>query len=204
MDLTRVQRALTRSLRGLVLLASGLCVLVIVVGVLVLVQAQHDETQPAAASIVVGNAHGSGRPAPALQARLDHAMDLYRRGYVPRIILTGGAEAGAPLSEAAIARDYLLEQGLPARALLISEQGTTMWEQLQGAAAIARAHGIDTVLLVSDPLYMLRALKMSRDLNLVSHPSPTRTPPASEGPFNEVGAVLAETYRYLLYLFARR
>src|SRR3954468_16741205 len=49
-----------------------------------------DTARPAAAIVVLGAAQYVGRPSPVLRARLDHAIDLWRRGLAPRIIFTGG------------------------------------------------------------------------------------------------------------------
>ena len=76
-------------------------------------------------------------------------------------------------------KQYLVEQRLPPEVLLLDEQSTTTWENLQIAAGLARASGIDSALLVSDPFHMLRSLKMAHDLGLVAYGSPTRTSPIS-------------------------
>ena len=111
--------------------------------------------------------------------RASYALDLYRRGLVSRIILTGGVGRGDRLSEAAAGKQYLIEQRLPAEVLLLDERSTTTRENLRNAAALARANGINSVLLVSDPFHMLRSLKMARDLGLAAYGSPTRTSPIS-------------------------
>src|SRR4051812_49794931 len=49
-----------------------------------------DTARPAAAIVVLGAAQYVGRPSPVLRARLDHAIDLWHRGFAPRIIFTGG------------------------------------------------------------------------------------------------------------------
>ena len=47
---------------------------------------------PADAIVVMGAAQWDGRPSPVLQARLDHALDLYRRGLAPLVVVTGGKQ----------------------------------------------------------------------------------------------------------------
>ena len=54
-------------------------------------QATRDEAQPADVILVLGAAEYRGRPSPVLKARLDHALDLYRKHLAPRIMTTGGA-----------------------------------------------------------------------------------------------------------------
>src|ERR1043166_6224621 len=74
-------------------------VLLLVAGFLILtsVEVAHtaslQELHPADAIVIFGAAEYSGRPAPVLRARLDHALELFHRGLAPVIITTGGAAA---------------------------------------------------------------------------------------------------------------
>jgi uncharacterized SAM-binding protein YcdF (DUF218 family) len=197
----RILRAL---LRSLLLVGVSAALLVALVCGLIIVQGQRDEVRDSGAAVVLGAAQWNGDPSPVLQARLDHALDLYHRGVVKRIILTGGVGAGDRFSEAAAGKQYLLDRQLSAEVLLLDERSTTTWENMQNAADLARANGIDTVLLVSDPFHMLRSLKMARDLRLSAYGSPTRTSPISGNRAEEARYVVREIWAYLVYLFVRR
>src|ERR1700691_5483319 len=48
--------------------------------------AAQDEARPADAIAVFGAAEYLGRPSPVLRARLDHALELYRRGLAPLVL----------------------------------------------------------------------------------------------------------------------
>src|SRR3954469_11345813 len=82
-----------------------------------------DEARPAAAIVVLGAAQYVGRPSPVLRARLDHAIDLWRRGFAPRIIFTGGSGNRDTTSEAAVGQRYAMEHGIPASAIRIENTG---------------------------------------------------------------------------------
>jgi uncharacterized SAM-binding protein YcdF (DUF218 family) len=204
MQTLQVLRMLRALLRGLLLAGISAGLLVALVCALIVVQGQRDDARASGAAIVLGAAQWNGDPSPVLRARLDHALDLYHRGVVKRIILTGGVGTGDRVSEAAAGRQYLLDRQLSAEVLLLEEQGTTTWENMRNAADLARDNGVDTVLLVSDPFHMLRSLKMARDLGLSAYGSPTRTSPISGNRAEEARYVVRETWAYLLYLFARR
>ena len=98
------------------------------------------------------------------------AQAAWRRGWLSG----GGASScrryqpsGSALSAATIfGKQYLADHGMPAEALLLEDQGATPWESLQHVAPLARTNRIGTVLIVSEPSHMLRALKMARDLDL--------------------------------------
>ena len=98
------------------LLAFGTWVLALIG---VLFWEQRDEARPAAAIVVLGAAQYVGRPSPVLRARLDHAIDLFKRGLSHRIIFTGGFGDGDTTSEAAVGQRYAIQHGVPPAAILI-------------------------------------------------------------------------------------
>lgn len=194
------------ALRSLAMAALAIVGVIVLVSVLVLLEGRRDDLRQGTvarvgAAIVLGAQLENGAPSPAFQARLDHVFDLYRRGQVRQIILTGGITAGGSVAEAAAGRDYLLKKGLPAEALLAEEDSTSTLGNLQNALPLAQANGIQTVALVSDSTHMLRALKMARDLGFEAYGSPV-PPPDSALP--ALGAAFSEAAKYLAYLFARR
>src|SRR5436309_6891746 len=75
--------------------------------------ARHDRARPAQAIVVFGTAQYNGVPSPVLAARLDHAVDLYRRKLAPVIVVTGGNQPGDRFTEASASADYLLKRGVP-------------------------------------------------------------------------------------------
>lgn len=137
--------------------------------------AQTDETGPADVAVVLGAGTRPDRPSPVFRERIDHAIDLYQRGLVQAIILTGGVGAGRLVADSEVARDYAIEQGMPAEAILIETNSETTLENLQEAQLIIQQQGFASALVVSDPLHLYRALAMARDLGLDARPSPTPT-----------------------------
>src|SRR3954468_5737025 len=98
-----------------------------------------DTAQPAAAIVVLGAAQYVGRTPPVLRARLDHAIDLWRRGLAPRIIFTGGFGDRDTASEAAVAQRYAIEHGIPPRVILLENAGRSTSESLQHVAVLMEA-----------------------------------------------------------------
>ncbi len=130
-----------------------------------------------------------------------------------RSICTGAARCSGSSSPAGLARatrhprrppaaSILPARAFPPENVLLEETGTTTWESLRQAAAIARKNRIGAVMLVSDPFHMLRSLKMAHDLGLVAYGSPTRTSPISGNTAEETRYVFREAWAYLVYLFA--
>ena len=145
----------------------------------VLLWEHRDEARPASAIVVLGAAQYVGHPSPVLRARLDHAIDLWRRGLAPRVIFTGGFGEHDTTSEAAVSQRYAIEHGVPPRAILIENAGRTTSESLQQVAELMDAEPSRAVILVSDPFHMLRLAILARRYGLVPYTSPTRTSPIS-------------------------
>ena len=145
---------------------------------LVVVWSQRDTRRPAYAIVVLGAAQYDGRPSPVLRARVDHAIDLWRRGLAPVLFMTGGRGVGDTTSEAAVERRYAIANGVPASAILIEEESRSTSESLRNVAAQLGADA-RAVILVSDPFHMLRLSILARRFGLHPRTSPTRTSPIS-------------------------
>lgn len=153
--------------------------------------ARGDEARPAQAIVVFGTAQYNGTPSPVLAARLDHAVDLYRRKLAPVIVVTGGSQPGDSFTEASASANYLLRRGIPDDDVLREVSGTTSWQSLAAAANFLDDRDIDEVLLVSDPFHSFRIRAMASELGLDGHTSPTRTSPISG--FSEAEYLARET-----------
>jgi uncharacterized SAM-binding protein YcdF (DUF218 family) len=164
-----------------------------------------DTARPAAAIVVLGAAQYVGRPSPVLRARLDHAIDLWRRGFAPRIIFTGGIGDHDTTSEAAVGQRYAISRGIPARAILIENSGRSTAASLQQVASLMDAEPSRDVILVSDPFHMLRLSILARRFGMTPFSSPTRTSPISLSPRGSWKYVLGESFKVpIAFLLERR
>ncbi len=136
-----------------------------------------DSRRPVDAIVVLGAAQFDGRPSAVLSARIDHAIDLYRAGVAPYLVVTGGKAPGDRTTEAAAAREVALGHGVPAASILVEDKGRTTLESLRGVADILRDRGLATAVFVSDRTHMLRVLRIARDEGIASFGSPTTTSP---------------------------
>ena len=170
----------------------------------VLIWEQNDQARPASAIVVLGAAQYVGRPSPVLRARLDHAIDLWRRKLAPVIIVTGGTGQGDTTSEAAVSRRYAIRQGVPAPVILMETEGRTTSQSMEGVAALmAQRHRRD-VLLVSDPFHMLRLTILARRHGLIPYASPTPTSPIAANPSERWKYALSESIKApLAFIFER-
>ena len=127
-------------------------------------QSRIDEVRRADAIVVLGAAQYDGDPSPVFEARLDQAEYLYSEDLAPRIVVTGGSQEGDRFSESEVGRNYLVSQGVPDEVILSEDEGRTTLESLTNVHDMAADNGIETVLLVSDPLHSERIKAIATDL----------------------------------------
>jgi uncharacterized SAM-binding protein YcdF (DUF218 family) len=129
------------------------------------------------AIIVLGAAQYNGRPSPVLRARLDHALHLHDRGLAPRLLFTGGVGTGDTLSEGEVSRRYAVRHGVADSLILVERQGVTSAQSVGAAAALMRAHGLETALVVSDSYHMLRLELLVRRAGIRPYRAPVPDAP---------------------------
>lgn len=162
-------------------------------------QGNRDEQTPADAIVVMGAAQYDGRPSPVFAARLDHAIALYHDGVAPRLIVTGGKREGDRTTEAASARSYAIEHGVPENAILSEDASRTTLQSIRRVAALMRDKDIGSAVFVSDPSHMLRVLRMASDEGINGYGSPTRTSPLERDPLARVDAIVHELGALAVY-----
>lgn len=145
----------------------------------VLITSRQDQRQPVDAIVVLGAAQYNGKPSPVLRARLDHAVDLYREGLAPAVVVTGGIGEGDRVSEATVGRQYLVQHGIPEAAVVVRNEGRSTQASIRSVEQWAKAHDVKRVLLVSDPFHMLRLRLEAGHTSLQAFTSPTRSSPIS-------------------------
>ena len=151
-----------------------------------------DDTSPASAIVVMGAAQWNGRPSPVLQARLDHAAELYEAGAAPLVVVTGGKQAGDAVTQGQSGYQYLRDLGLPDAAIKVEVDGTNSYEELSASALILRQSlaGSD-VIVVTDPYHAQRVEAIADEVGLDAHVSPTDSATTLRGLARETAAVAA-------------
>ena len=145
-------------------------------------QSTVDEAQPADIILVLGAAEYHGRPSPVLQARLDHALDLYARKLASHIMTTGGAGGEPVFTEGGVGRAYLMSHGVPSDAIVVETEGETTVQSIDLAIEIIRRMGLRSVIVVSDGYHIYRVKRMLQNHGLRAYGSPRKehTPASRE------------------------
>jgi uncharacterized SAM-binding protein YcdF (DUF218 family) len=171
---TLPQRAVRRLLlwAGATLLA-GAAVWVVWVNGQIQWYAHEDQARPADAIAVFGAAEYDGRPSPVLRARLDHALDLYRRGLAPLVItLGGGYEADEQHSEGGVGAAWLMAHGVPEQAIIAETESYDTEESVERLEAIARENKLRSIVVVSDGSHLFRIHAICERDGLTVYTSP--------------------------------
>ena len=154
----------------------GLVVVWVASVLLVLYAGSRPNFRNADAILVLGAAQYNGRPSPVLKARLDHAIKLYRDGHAKKMVFTGGVGAGDTLSEGEVARRYALKRDVPAGAIMVERRGVTSAQSVAAAAALMRAQGLRSAIVVSDSYHMLRLELLARRAGIRPYRAPAVSP----------------------------
>ena len=134
-----------------------------------------DDRQPVDAIVVLGAAQYDGRPSPQFQARLDHALKLWKLDLASYIVVTGGKQVGDRFTEAAAARKFFESKGVTDNLIFEENLGKTTYASLLAVSRIASERKIERVLIVSDPFHQLRAKLIAQEVGLDAITSATRS-----------------------------
>jgi uncharacterized SAM-binding protein YcdF (DUF218 family) len=165
-----------------------------------------DERPRVDAIVVLGAAQYDGRPSAIYEARLEHAVELWRGQVAPILVFTGGKEQGDRFTEGGSGARWARQRGVPAGAVLVEERSRTTYQNLAGARQLLEDRDPDRdrhrIVVVSDPFHMFRAVKQAADLGMDAYPSPTRTSPLSASRLKLTELVLREDLAIAGYLLS--
>jgi uncharacterized SAM-binding protein YcdF (DUF218 family) len=164
------------ALRIVGLLVAGLLVYLAISLLQVWLTSREYDPHPAAAIMVMGAAQYNGVPSPDLEARLDEALLLFRKGDSKLIVVTGGKEKGDHFTEAQAGARYLASMGVPA-ADILEAGGDNTYENVADALPELLTRHARTVLVTTDPFHEDRSMAISSSMGLKPSPTPTRTSP---------------------------
>ncbi|WP_232835274.1 SanA/YdcF family protein [Actinocorallia populi] len=131
----------------------------------------------------------AGGPSPFLAGRLDLAIELYRRGKV-RAVLVSGDNSRTGYDEPTTMRDYLREHGVPEDKIVLDYAGFDTWDSCVRAR---RIFGADSAIVVSQDFHVARAVALCRRAGLDAQGIGDRQPhlgPTVYGYLREVPATL--------------
>ena len=178
-----VWRPLSRALLALEVI--GVLVL-IALGAVIARYGAHDHAAPADLIVVLGGGQGG------TERRTEHGVALYRQGYAPVLLCSGGAVTPRDIAEANRCAAAALEAGVPADAILTELESRSTEENAIAAQAIMQAHGWDTALIVTDDYHLWRAHWLFERQGIHTYASPAQITTGPLGTVEEARAVVRE------------
>jgi uncharacterized SAM-binding protein YcdF (DUF218 family) len=115
--------------------------------------------------IVLGATLWNDKPSPALRERLDHSLELYRKGTITSFIVTGGLDNnGATITEAEGMRNYLVEHGVPVEGIVLDSLSTSTYENLSFAQELMEQNDWKSAVIVTHNYHGSRAADIAKKL----------------------------------------
>jgi uncharacterized SAM-binding protein YcdF (DUF218 family)/glycosyltransferase involved in cell wall biosynthesis len=106
--------------------------------------------------VFAGGVGESGRAGGGYQERVKKAIDLYKAGYAPYLVLSSGFVYS--FREAEIMRALAVDQGVPSSAIALELKAANTYENVKFVKEILDDYRWKKVLLVSSPYHMRRAV----------------------------------------------
>jgi len=113
-------------------------------------------------AVVLGASVARGMPSPVLAARADEAVELYIKGKVKKILVTGDNGA-LTHDEVTPVRKYLLAAGIPAEDIFLDHAGFDTYSSVYRAQAV---FGAQTATVVTQNFHLPRALFLARAVGM--------------------------------------
>lgn len=129
----------------------------------------------------------SNEPSPMLKDRMDTAIELYRNGLAPKLLLSGDNSV-KEYSEPDCMLAYALKQGVPAEDIFLDFAGFSTYDSIYRAKAVFRA---DRIVVVTQKYHLFRALKISDALGMTAKGVASNQQKYTKRCFREAREVLA-------------
>ncbi len=144
--------------------------------------------------VFAGGVGESGRAGGGVQERIAKAVQLYRSGVAPTVIISSGYVF--TLREAEVMKAIAVANGVPAEAIVLEETATDTFQNVSLTRQILSERGWKRIALVSSPYHMRRALltwrKVAPEIEVIA------TPPESSQFYAHTRGASTEQIRGLL------
>ena len=132
-----------------------------------------DYRAPVDAAVVFGaQVYPNGRLSPSLSSRVDKGIELYKQGYTPILIMSGGTGV-EDVNEAEAMRDYATAHGVPEGAIIIDDAGNNSELTVTHSLEIASDSRFRRIAAVSSFYHMprIKMLYLSQGHDVLTVPT---------------------------------
>ena len=106
----------------------------------------------------------NNKPSPMLKDRMDTAIELYRNGAAPKLLLSGDNSV-KEYSEPDCMLEYALEQGVPEKDIFLDFAGFSTYDSIYRAHYVFK---VDSMIVVTQKYHIFRALKACDALDVTA------------------------------------
>lgn len=124
-----------------------------------------DEIPKTEVALVLGASVIRGQPSPILERRAAGAVELYRRGKVSKILVTGDNGALSH-DEVTPVRKYLIDAGIPAGDIFLDHAGFDTYSSMYRARDVFEAQSMT---IVTQDFHLPRAVFIARHLGMTAY-----------------------------------
>lgn len=148
---------------ALVILIGCVVLLACVLSAMMAAAALKKPMQEEATVIVLGAKINDRSPSLMLKGRLDAAYDYLKTHPEAMCVVSGGQGIDEICSEAEAMADYLMEKGIAAERLLLENQSTNTYENLQFSMELIREQGLsENVVIATQEFHQYRAATLAK------------------------------------------
>jgi len=110
-------------------------------------------------------------------ARTDTAVALWKQGYAPLLIFSGGSSDPESVASAELMKRSAVAAGVPANAIAVEGASATTEENAERVAELMKARGLASAILVTSPYHQRRAAMLFErefgraSLTFTNHPA---------------------------------
>ena len=115
--------------------------------------------------LVLGAGIRNNYPSPMLEDRLLTSIELYSKGYAPKILVSGDHE-NANYDEVNVMKNYLIEHGIPSEDIFMDHAGLSSYDSVYRAQKIFKANRI---IIVTQKYHLYRSLYIANTLDMESY-----------------------------------
>lgn len=140
----------------------GISVLIVLIiwflihSIIIIIDGIHDKLGKCDVGVVLGSkVEVTGKPSLGLRVRLDRGVELYRQGYFKHIIVSGGLGKEG-YYEGHVMREYLIDKGVPAAAIITDDLGKNTMETAVNTRLIMEKQQFQSVMIITQYYHITR------------------------------------------------
>lgn len=163
----------------------------------IIVSSDIEEIENIDCIVVLGAGIWDDEPSPMLKDRLDVAIDLYKKGVAPKIIMSGD-HGKENYDEVNIMKSYAINAGIPSEDIFMDHAGFSTYETIYRTKEIFK---VKKIIIVTQKYHLYRSLYISKKLDIEAYGVGADPRKYSGQVFREIREILARDKDFVKCIF---